>query len=101
MKRAASGTFHQHERTRRLLEWNDSRRCRDLCGDSRQFGSPYPLASKEREKYPAAFVLVSWLGSHPFEMSVHAGREGSHFVGELRQRGGVAFGELADAAGEG
>ena len=24
-----------------------------------------------------------------------------HFVGELRQRGGVAFGELADAAGEG
>ena len=34
-------------------------------------------------------------------MSVHAGGERRHFVGELRQRGGVAFGELADAAGEG
>ena len=34
-------------------------------------------------------------------MFVHAGGERRHFVGELRQRGGVAFGELADAPGEG
>ena len=34
-------------------------------------------------------------------MFVHAGGERRHCVGELRQRGGVAFGELADAAGEG
>ena len=34
-------------------------------------------------------------------MFVHAGGECRHFVGELRQRSGVAFGELADAPGEG
>lgn len=33
-------------------------------------------------------------------MSVHTGGERGHFVGELRQRGGVAFGQLADAPGE-
>jgi hypothetical protein len=32
---------------------------------------------------------------------VHFGRQRGHFIGELWQRGGVAFGELADAAGEG
>jgi hypothetical protein len=32
---------------------------------------------------------------------VHFGGQFGHFIGELRQRGGVAFGELADAAGEG
>ena len=34
-------------------------------------------------------------------MFVHAGGERGDFVGELWQRRGVAFGELADAAGEG
>ena len=38
---------------------------------------------------------------HPFEVLIHAASERGHFVGELRQRGGVAFGELADAASEG
>jgi hypothetical protein len=36
-----------------------------------------------------------------FEVFVHPGGECRHFVGELWQRGGVAFGQLADAAGEG
>jgi len=34
-------------------------------------------------------------------VSVPAGGEHRHFIGELGQRGGVAFGELTDAAGEG
>lgn len=34
-------------------------------------------------------------------MSVHAGGEGCHFVGELWQGGGVAFGQLTYAAGKG
>ena len=38
---------------------------------------------------------------HLLEVFVHAGGQCSHLVGELGQRGGVAFGELADAAGEG
>ena len=33
-------------------------------------------------------------------MFVHAGGERRHFAGELRQRAGVAFGQLADAPGE-
>ena len=33
-------------------------------------------------------------------MSVHLGGERGHFIGELRQWRGVAFGQLADAAGE-
>ena len=33
-------------------------------------------------------------------MFIHAGSERGHFISELRQRSGVAFGELADAAGE-
>ena len=34
-------------------------------------------------------------------MAIHTGGERGHFVGELRQWGGVAFGELTDTAGEG
>ena len=34
-------------------------------------------------------------------MFIYPGGESLHFAGELQQRGGVAFGELVDAAGEG
>lgn len=36
-----------------------------------------------------------------FKMFIDSGGERRHFLGELRQRRGVAFGQLADVAGEG